>query len=190
MTHYIPVKKPDRVDFFQNDDSIEFIVSWMKWSVVWYFFFSAILWFFTVALLGESLNSGFFPISIGAVFFLLLALFISYVTLGIAFNETSITVTHDHYTQTIAPFKPFGKDYIDEYASDRMTQIYVSKFSTAIRGGSGETKDTFSIYALLKAGGREKLFSIPDDGDVALFIAQEIRLYLSLDDSPVSDEYQ
>lgn len=178
----LPVPLPNGVVMEQNGSELQITRRWLSAKFFFLVFFCLVWDGFLVVWFGIALASKIWMMAAFATGHALIGLFLSYYTVAGFLNRTRIGVSHAQIAVRHGPLPWWGNKRLE--TSD-VAQLYCKETITRSRG---TTNASFSLHAMLRSGGEQKLLADLDNSEQALYFEQEIERYLGITNVPVRGE--
>ena len=182
----IDIGLPEKIQFFDHRSYIEIVQTWFGWEILilaaFAIFWDGFLFFWYNNLPQEvPLIAVLFPLLHVGV-----GVCLTYYVLAGWFNRTHIFANNQQIGVRHRPLPWFGNKDIE--ASD-LTQLYAKeKISTSYSMYGSATSTTYEVRAVTKSGRNIKLVGDLATQEQAIFIEQQIKKYLSIEDVSVPGE--
>ena len=179
-----PIPQPARITLEDLGDGLRLTRRWFTWTVLVLTAFCAfwdgflVVWYWIAFSQG-----GPWPMVVFPVLFVVLGIFLTYLTLALYLNRSILELRDGRLTVRHGPLPWPGQRDLD--TSDLEQLFCQEKMS---QGRNGAVSFTYNVNGLLKGGQRVQLLGSLPDREQALFVEQVVEGYLGIEDRPVGGE--
>ena len=177
------VALPKSFQILRNPQSLDIIRRWFG-AHAYFLLFFAIIWNgFVLVWHTIALSHGLWFMSAFGQIHTVVGIFLIYYVLALFLNSTVVRASHQALEVKSGPLPWWGNKIL---TTAEVEQLYcIEKISHGQNGSSA----SYRVEAVLRGNRRETLISGLTHPDHALYIEQQLELYLKISDTPVAGEY-